>query len=297
MEGQQYAQKNTQPSANELPKQTATQFSISNFFGQSAKKALIYCSTLALLALTPSVVEAKKAAKSSNKHKTEKTHTKSNKSKSTSKERSTKSSSKSSKSSKKDRTNKKRESKKYNKKRHYHDNESKSDYNGNTVFRYDVAPRREISDYTVVTVGFKSSAKYEVTPMRQSIVHAAEKYLGLRYVLGGYSPNHGYDCSGLVRQVLSEHGITLDPTARQQQYFGEQIPLDYVRTGDLVFFSDSPNSRVSHVAIVVSFDENGLEVIHATNSKGIVRENISNSAYWMRKLRYASNVVGAKDYL
>jgi N-acetylmuramoyl-L-alanine amidase len=297
MEGQQYSKENTQLSANELPKQTATQFSISNFFGQSAKKALIVCSTLALLALTPSVVEAKKAAKSSSKHKTEKTHTKSNKSKSKSKEHNTKSSSKSSKSSKKSRTNKKRESKKYNKKRHYHDNETKSEYNGNTVFRYDVAPRREINDFTVVSVGFKSSVKYEITPMRQSIVNAAEKYLGLRYVLGGYSPNHGYDCSGLVRQVLSEHGITLDPTARQQQYFGEQIPLDYVRTGDLVFFSDSPNGRVSHVAIVVSFDENGLEVIHATNSKGIVRENISNSSYWMRKLRYASNILGAKDYL
>lgn len=294
MEGQQYSTGNNQLSAQKLPKST-TQFSAINFFGQSLKKAFIICSTLTIFALTPSVLEAKKAAKHTSKHKTEKAHTKTTNKKTAHKENKARSSSKKdNKKSKHERTNKKRESKKYNRKKGHR--ESPESFSGETAFRYDVAPRREIRDFSAVSIGFKTSIKTEISSIRHSIVAAAEKYLGIRYVLGGFSSN-GYDCSGLVRQVLSEHDIKLDPTARQQQYFGEQIPLEFVRTGDLVFFSESPDSRVSHVAIVASFDENGLEVIHATNSKGIVRENISNSSYWMRKLRYASNIVGSKDYL
>ncbi|MFM2266947.1 MAG: hypothetical protein RL757_388 [Bacteroidota bacterium] len=158
-----------------------------------------------------------------------------------------------------------------------------------------VKPRKEINDWSVVQVGFNTNATAQVNSLRRSIVASAEQFIGLPYILGARSPQQGFDCSGLVGYVLEQHGIALDPTARQQQYIGEQIPLEFVRPGDLVFFAEGNESQVGHVAIVASFDESGLTVIHATTSRGIVRENISKSNYWMKKLRYASNILGASD--
>lgn len=236
----------------------------------------------AFLTLAPSAdLNAKKPSKP--KAKTE------SKSKKTSKP-SSKSSSKLSKSSAKSskKTTKATKSKKGKKSEHSETHHSTTYYGG-------MKPRRDINDWSVVQVGFNTNATAQVNGTRRSIVSTAEQFIGLPYILGARSPERGFDCSGLVGYVLEQHGIHIDPTARQQQYIGEQIPLEFVRPGDLVFFTEGEQSQVGHVGIVASFDEEGLTIIHATTSKGIIRQNISKSSYWMRKLRYASNILGASD--
>ncbi|MGI8842672.1 MAG: C40 family peptidase, partial [Gemmatimonadaceae bacterium] len=47
------------------------------------------------------------------------------------------------------------------------------------------------------------------TTVRDSLVHLARQQLGRRYVLGGTTPDKGFDCSGLIRYVLAKLDISV----------------------------------------------------------------------------------------
>lgn len=145
---------------------------------------------------------------------------------------------------------------------------------------------------TVATVRVLAS---EVTreERRQHVVWFAESHTdwGFRYSLGNSSLDDGFDCSGFVRYVLNYFDIKTKRSSSEQFTDGTQIPVALARSGDLVFFG-SKNS-ISHVAMVISNDDKGLVVVHSTCSKGIVKENITESAYWKPKLKdKAVNIIG-----
>jgi gamma-D-glutamyl-L-lysine dipeptidyl-peptidase len=84
-----------------------------------------------------------------------------------------------------------------------------------------------------------------------AIARTAEDFFqGTSYVWGGVTP-WGADCSGLVQSVFSLHGLQLPRDAWQQAEVGSEIgrDLDRMRAGDLLFFSDRPDQRVTHVGI------------------------------------------------
>ena len=148
---------------------------------------------------------------------------------------------------------------------------------------------------------FKPSAVNErvlasaVTPAerRQHVVWFAESHTdwGFRYSLGNSSLDDGFDCSGFVRYVLNYFDFKTSRSSSEQFKDGTQVPVELARSGDLVFFG-SKNS-VSHVAMVISNDEKGLVVVHSTCTRGIVKENITESAYWKPKLKdKAVNIIG-----
>jgi cell wall-associated NlpC family hydrolase len=128
-----------------------------------------------------------------------------------------------------------------------------------------------------------------VLPLRQSISRYAENFLGLPYVLGGYSQTNGFDCSGFTRFILGNFNINTGLNALQQSKIGEQIPVDWTRPGDLIFFGTKDN--ISHVALVFANDEKGITIVHSC-SRGVVKENITNSGYWKPKMLFAINIVG-----
>lgn len=83
----------------------------------------------------------------------------------------------------------------------------------------------------------------------QSLVAAAEKYVGTPYVWGGESLSEGgLDCSGLVQRSLADLGVTGIPrTAREQMTLGTAVPtLDQALPGDLLVFGGG-----THIAIYV----------------------------------------------
>lgn len=81
----------------------------------------------------------------------------------------------------------------------------------------------------------------------QSLLAAAEKYVGTPYVWGGESLSEGgLDCSGLVLRSLADIGVTDVPrVARDQMSMGTAVPsLDQALPGDLLVFGGG-----THIAI------------------------------------------------
>lgn len=98
---------------------------------------------------------------------------------------------------------------------------------------------------------------------RDSIVHLATAQVGARYRFGGTTPNRGFDCSGLIRYVLSQVNIALPRTAYLQARVGAPISQEHLQPGDIVAFG--PDS-VEHIGIFVG---NG-QFVHASSVAGRV---------------------------
>jgi cell wall-associated NlpC family hydrolase len=108
--------------------------------------------------------------------------------------------------------------------------------------------------------------------------------LGLRgtpYRNGGSDPS-GFDCSGLVWYVFSQHGIRVARTVAEQYRDGSDVP-GAVEPGDLLFFS-TDSRGVSHVGMAIGGDE----FVHAPNARGEVRVERLSAPYW------SSRYIGAR---
>ena len=81
---------------------------------------------------------------------------------------------------------------------------------------------------------------------RDAIIEEAKKYLGVKYVWGGTTPN-GFDCSGLTQYVLRKFGVNIPRVSQQQAGAGERRAVADLDVGDLVLFNHGA-SGVGHVA-------------------------------------------------
>lgn len=110
------------------------------------------------------------------------------------------------------------------------------------------------------------------------MIREAEKYLGVPYVWGGYSPS-GFDCSGFVSYVINHCGngwnygrMTAEGLRGQCTY----VPPAEAKPGDLIFFQGTyATSGASHIGIYVG---NGM-MIHCGDP--VQYANI-NSSYWQQ---------------
>ncbi|MBR3570619.1 MAG: C40 family peptidase [Oscillibacter sp.] len=116
-----------------------------------------------------------------------------------------------------------------------------------------------------------------------SVVAAAKRYLGVRYVYGGAS-SKSVDCSGFTMLVMRQFGISLPHSASGQWTSGKGKKIysrSALRAGDLVFFRDPKVARgkaASHVAIYIGNNQ----FIHASSSSRKVTYGTLNSSYHSR---------------
>ncbi len=106
--------------------------------------------------------------------------------------------------------------------------------------------------------------------LRDSIVALVRAQLGRKYRRGGESPEHGFDCSGLVHYVMAALKIDLPRTAKDQAKVGMRLPRDSTRLlpGDLLTFGFDKKG-VSHIGIYVGDGR----FVHASSAAGRVIES------------------------
>ena len=99
-----------------------------------------------------------------------------------------------------------------------------------------------------------------------SIVEYAQQFVGNPYVWGGESLTNGADCSGFTQAVFSDMGISIGRTAAEQAEGGEEVDLDDIQAGDILYYYND-EGRIGHVTI---YNGDGT-VTHASNPENGIK--------------------------
>jgi cell wall-associated NlpC family hydrolase len=117
------------------------------------------------------------------------------------------------------------------------------------------------------------------SPNGARIISLAQSQVGARYTWAGTSPSTGFDCSGFVYWVFNTLGFNMPRTMDEQLASGRRIPIDQLRPGDVLFFSDTYTSGLSHDGIYLGDGK----FIHAVDESTGVAITALNSAYWAER--------------
>jgi cell wall-associated NlpC family hydrolase len=112
------------------------------------------------------------------------------------------------------------------------------------------------------------------------VVNFAMQFVGTPYVWGGSRPG-GFDCSGFIKYVYAQFGLSLPHSAAGQysERYGSFISKENLQPGDIVFFANTYKRGISHVGIYIG----GGRVVQAL-AQGVPLSAVSmNSGYWQSK--------------
>jgi cell wall-associated NlpC family hydrolase len=99
--------------------------------------------------------------------------------------------------------------------------------------------------------------------------------VGTPYRHGGNTPEAGFDCSGLIGHVYKTRGsVSMPRTVSRLQDAGQSVPLESIRSGDLVIFSQ--RGEATHAGIYVGANR----FVHAPSRGGEVRLDSLLSKHW-----------------
>ncbi|NDC09247.1 MAG: peptidoglycan endopeptidase [Oxalobacteraceae bacterium] len=119
----------------------------------------------------------------------------------------------------------------------------------------------------------------------------AMSLVGIHYRRGGNSPEHGLDCSGLVRYVFKQsNDIDLPRTSVEMSRVGEQVDKKDLQPGDLVFFN-TLRRTFSHVGIYLGDNK----FIHAPTPGSAVRVESMDLNYWKARFNGARRVLDSEN--
>ena len=137
-----------------------------------------------------------------------------------------------------------------------------------------ITPTTQQSADTAINVNPNTSAseKTQTAPVSDTgntIVNAAQKYIGTPYVWGGESMSEGgMDCSGFVYNALKDAGYNVGRTTAQgYRNAGTSVSKADMQAGDLIFFGKDGNA--SHIGIYIG---NG-QMIHSSGGSKNTKDN------------------------
>ena len=114
------------------------------------------------------------------------------------------------------------------------------------TFLDEEAARRRVEQEALMDAILSGASDIGITVVPDGPVETALAYHGIPYLWGGESPA-GFDCSGLVKYVFAQHGVTLPHYSGSQFLMGDRVLPQDLMPGDVVFFG----TPVHHVGIYV----------------------------------------------
>ncbi|ANE45921.1 hypothetical protein SY83_06025 [Paenibacillus swuensis] len=111
---------------------------------------------------------------------------------------------------------------------------------------------------------------------RDRVISIGNQYLGTPYKFGAqFGVTSRFDCSSFTKWVYSRVGKTLKRASKDQARQGYFVPRSQLVKGDLVFFTTSSRSGISHVGIYAG----NSRVLH-TYGAGGVKYSSMKSGWW-----------------
>lgn len=118
-----------------------------------------------------------------------------------------------------------------------------------------------------------------------AIIADAMSHLGIPYHWGG-STADGFDCSGFIQYLFARAGLEIPRQAKNQIRVGEEVAVEDLQPGDLVFFRTYAR-YASHVGIYIGEGD----FLHASSGEGEVTITPLFKRY------YANRYLGARRVL
>lgn len=123
----------------------------------------------------------------------------------------------------------------------------------------------------------------------EELITIANSYKGVAYRAGGTTKS-GMDCSGLVTTVFKVFDKKLPRSSASMSKKGAEVSLSEVKKGDLLFFDISRlKGGINHVGLVISVNNDDVQFIHSTTSKGVIVSSMKES-YWKKEFVKAKRV-------
>jgi len=137
-------------------------------------------------------------------------------------------------------------------------------WNGRLVAHRGSGPARRV-ELPDGRQGWAPAAAIDTRDRHVPLAERVRGLLGTPYLWGGRTP-HGFDCSGLVQQLLAEQSVAVPRDAHEQWLATRcDLAVPELQFGDLVFFRHR-GSRMDHVGLALG---DGWFV----HSSGMVRVN------------------------
>jgi len=127
-------------------------------------------------------------------------------------------------------------------------------------------------------------------PIRDKLASAARHFLGLPYRWGGMSERHGMDCSGLIKALFATLHVDLPRTSREQFHAGENVAVENLQAGDLLFFS-SDGVTPDHVGLYLGDNR----FVHAEKKAGHVILTDLHQPWYVKHFLGARRIVEPEE--
>jgi cell wall-associated NlpC family hydrolase len=112
-------------------------------------------------------------------------------------------------------------------------------------------PLEDIDLIEVAEAAYKAAPALSAAEIQaripQIIAYAQAAMSQPNFYLWGGTVGANYDCSGLIQAAFMINGIWLPRDAYQQEAFVQEVALDLIQPGDLIFFGTP--QRATHVAL------------------------------------------------
>lgn len=120
--------------------------------------------------------------------------------------------------------------------------------------------------------------------VKDKVLARAKDFLGTPYGFGNKDGDRT-DCSGFTQQVYRQFGVSLPRSAAEQAQLGEDVSIDDLQIGDLLFYR-TYKSDPSHVAIYAGDGQ----IIHASYANRKVQFDSIEKAYYKQRFMYAKRL-------